>query len=95
MPHIILPTTATEQGHAFEDLILSYYHKSGLYQVSEWSSYLHGNSGKWWQCDGIVENPNGLLKLITIDFAPVLYSIYGNYPVGIVNFVQDSIDPNS
>jgi hypothetical protein len=27
--------------------------------VREWSSYLHGASGKWWQCDGIVEDNRG------------------------------------
>jgi hypothetical protein len=59
MPHIVIPTSATEQGHAFEDLILSHYHKSGRYTVREWSSYLHGASGKWWQCDGIVEDDQG------------------------------------
>jgi len=59
MPHIVMPASATEQGHAFEDLILSYYQKSGCYIVREWSSYLHGTSGKWWQCDGIVEDNQG------------------------------------
>lgn len=59
MPHIVIPTSTTEQGHAFEDLILSYYQKSGRYTVREWSSYLHGASGKWWQCDGIVEDNQG------------------------------------
>jgi hypothetical protein len=59
MANIIFPTSATEQGHAFEDLILSYYQKSGLYNVCEWSGYFHGMSGKWWQCDGIVENSEG------------------------------------
>jgi hypothetical protein len=59
MPHIVIPASATEQGHAFEDLILSHYRKSGRYTVCEWSSYLHGASGKWWQCDGIVEDNQG------------------------------------
>lgn len=59
MPHIVMPDSATAQGHAFEDLILSYYQTSGLYTVSEWSGYFHGQSGKWWQCDGIVENNQG------------------------------------
>jgi hypothetical protein len=59
MTHIVMPSTPTEQGHAFEDLILSYYQKSGCYTVREWSGYLHGASGKWWQCDGIVEDSRG------------------------------------
>lgn len=59
MAHIVIPNSATEQGHAFEDLILSYYQKSGLYTVREWSGYFHGASGRWWQCDGIVENDQG------------------------------------
>jgi len=46
-PHLILPTSAAEQGHAFEDLILSYYRQSGLYTIREWSGYLHGHSGQW------------------------------------------------
>jgi len=56
MAHIVMPNTATEQGDAFEDLILSYYQRSGAVAVSEWSTYLHGNSGQWWQCDGIIED---------------------------------------
>lgn len=59
MTHIVMPAASTRQGHAFEDLILSYYRKSGRFDVREWSSYLHGASGKWWQCDGIVENDQG------------------------------------
>jgi hypothetical protein len=59
MSKIVIPSSAYEQGYAFEDLILSYYQKSGLYKVCEWSSYLHGLSDKWWQCDGIVENNRG------------------------------------
>ncbi len=59
MAHIVFPTSATEQGFAFEDLILSHYHKSGQCRVREWSSYLHGRSGRWWQCDGIVEDAQG------------------------------------
>jgi hypothetical protein len=51
-----MPATATQQGRAFEDLILSYYQRSGQYVVREWSTYLHGESGKWWQCDGIIED---------------------------------------
>lgn len=56
MAKVVLPTTATEQGDAFEDLILSYYQRSGAAVVCEWSTYLHGNSGQWWQCDGIIED---------------------------------------
>lgn len=59
MTTIVLPASAAGQGHAFEDLILSHYTRSGLYKVREWSSYLHGASGQWWQCDGIVENDRG------------------------------------
>lgn len=59
MPNIVLPTSATEQGYAFENLILSYFQKSALYKVREWSGYFHGTSGAWWQCDGIVENNQG------------------------------------
>lgn len=59
MAYIVFPNSATEQGHAFEDLILSFYRKSGLYAVREWSGYFHGASGQWWQCDGIVENSQG------------------------------------
>ena len=59
MAHIVLPASAAEQGHAFEDLILSHYQKSGRYSVLEWSSYLHGRSGRWWQCDGIVQDNRG------------------------------------
>jgi hypothetical protein len=56
MAHIVMPTTATRQGGAFEDLILSHYQRSGQYRVREWSTYLHGASGQWWQCDGIIED---------------------------------------
>ncbi len=56
MAHIVMPTTATQQGGAFEDLILSHYRRSGQYTVHEWSTYLHGASGQWWQCDGIIED---------------------------------------
>jgi hypothetical protein len=56
MAHIVMPTTATRQGGAFEDLILSHYQHSGQYRVRESSTYLHGASGKWWQCDGIIED---------------------------------------
>jgi hypothetical protein len=56
MAHIVMPTTATRQGGAFEDLILSHYRRSGQYTVREWSTYLHGASGQWWQCDGIIED---------------------------------------
>ncbi len=56
MPYIVIPQTATEQGDAFEDLILSHYQRSSTAVVREWSTYLHGNSGQWWQCDGIVED---------------------------------------
>jgi hypothetical protein len=56
MAHIVMPSTATEQGDAFEDLILSFYQRSGACAVRQWSTYLHGNSGQWWQCDGIVES---------------------------------------
>lgn len=63
MSHIVIPSSVTEQGYAFEDLILSHYQKSGRYHVREWSSYLHGKSGKWWQCDGIIENTQGCYLL--------------------------------
>jgi hypothetical protein len=56
MAQIVLPASASNQGQAFEDLILSYYLKMHHYTVREWSTYLHGASGKWWQCDGIVED---------------------------------------
>jgi len=56
MSNIALPSSASQQGFAFEHLILSYYQKSGQFRVQEWSSYLHGRSGKWYQCDGIVED---------------------------------------
>jgi len=56
MAHIVMPTTATQQGGAFEDLILSHYQRSGQYVMREWSTYLHSASGKWWQCDGIIED---------------------------------------
>ncbi|MBN1933483.1 MAG: hypothetical protein JW934_02395 [Anaerolineae bacterium] len=59
MTHIVFPSSATEQGFAFEDLILRHYHKSGQCQVREWSSYMHGRSGRWWQCDGVVEDDQG------------------------------------
>ena len=59
MSKIVLPSSATEQGYAFEDLILSHFQDSGIYTVQEWSSYSHGQSGKWWQCDGIVQNDEG------------------------------------
>ncbi len=55
MGHIALPHSASKQGFAFEHLILSHYRRSGQYQVREWSSYQHGKSGRWYQCDGIVE----------------------------------------
>jgi hypothetical protein len=53
---IAMPSSASKQGFAFEHLILSHFQKSGRYQVREWSSYLHGKSGKWYQCDGIIED---------------------------------------
>lgn len=56
MGQIALPTSASQQGFAFEHLILSHYQRSDQFQVKEWSSYLHGASGKWYQCDGIVED---------------------------------------
>jgi hypothetical protein len=56
MAQIVFPASASNQGHAFEDLILSYYHKVQQCSVREWSTYLHGKSGTWWQCDGIVED---------------------------------------
>lgn len=56
MGYIALPTSVSQQGFAFEHLILSYYQKSNRFRVREWSSYLHGTSGKWYQCDGIVED---------------------------------------
>ena len=49
MAHIVMPTTATRQGGAFEDLILSHYRRSGQYRVREWSTYLHGASDH--RCD--------------------------------------------
>jgi len=59
MSYIVLPSSSSKQGFAFEDLILSYYQQSGVYTICEWSTYLHGDSGKWYQCDGIVENTQG------------------------------------
>lgn len=56
MGQIALPTSVSQQGFAFEHLILSYYQKNHRFRVREWSSYLHGASGKWYQCDGIVED---------------------------------------
>ncbi len=56
MAAIVMPTTASQQGGAFEDLILSHYRRSGECAIREWSTYLHGSSGQWWQCDGIVED---------------------------------------
>lgn len=67
MSKIVLPSSATEQGYAFEDLILSYFQESGRYAVQEWSSYLHGQSGQWWQCDGIVYD-NGARYLVEAKF---------------------------
>jgi hypothetical protein len=59
MSYIVLPSSSSKQGFAFEDLILSYYQQSGVYTICERSTYLHGASGKWYQCDGIVENTQG------------------------------------
>lgn len=56
MGWIALPSSASQQGFAFEHLILSYYQKISQFQVRQWSSYLHGKSGKWYQCDGIVQD---------------------------------------
>jgi hypothetical protein len=56
MSWIALPSSASQQGSAFEHLILSHYQEHSLFRVREWSSYLHGKSGKWYQCDGIVED---------------------------------------
>jgi hypothetical protein len=59
MKAILFPSTASNQGFAFEDLILSSYHQSEPYTVCAWSTYLHGISGTWYQCDGIVEDKQG------------------------------------
>jgi len=53
---IAMPSSVSKQGFAFEHLILSHFQKSGQFRVQEWSSYLHGKSGAWYQCDGIVQD---------------------------------------
>ena len=53
---IALPTSPSRRGNAFELLILSYYSSVSGLKVEEWSSCLYGQSGKLYQCDGILSD---------------------------------------
>ena len=53
---IALPASATKRGYAFEYLILSYYKRITAIEVEEWSSCVYGESGKLYQCDGILHD---------------------------------------
>ncbi|MCZ6680226.1 MAG: hypothetical protein O7E52_23590 [Candidatus Poribacteria bacterium] len=53
---IALPTSPSRRGNAFEFLILSYYNSVSGLAVEEWSSCLYGQSGKLYQCDGILSD---------------------------------------
>ena len=53
---IALPTSPSRRGNAFEFLILSYYNSVSGLEVEGWSSCLYGQSGKLYQCDGILSD---------------------------------------
>jgi len=55
---IVLPKSQSKRGFAFEHLILNYFKKTGIYEIIEWSNWVHGVSGKWLQVDGIVKDGN-------------------------------------
>ena len=53
---IALPTSPSRRGNAFEFVLLSYYDSVSGLEVEEWSSCLYGQSGKLYQCDGILSD---------------------------------------
>lgn len=55
-PRIVIPRTPARRGAAFEYLILSYYDSLTAVSVEKWSSWIYGQSGKLYQCDGIIHD---------------------------------------
>ena len=60
---IIIPQSSSEQGYAFEYLLLKYFQQVRGNTVEHFSTYKHGKDKKWYQIDGLlVGNKRQLLE---------------------------------
>lgn len=53
---IIIPQSPSEQGYAFEYLLLRYFQQVRDKVVEHFSTYKHGKDKKWYQIDGLLVN---------------------------------------
>ncbi len=51
---IIVPQSPSEQGYAFESLLLQYFQQVRGKQIEYFSTYKHGKDKKWYQIDGLL-----------------------------------------
>ena len=53
---IIIPQSPSEQGYAFEYLLLRYFQQVRGSTIEHFSTYKHGKDKKWYQIDGLLVN---------------------------------------
>jgi len=53
---IIFPTSPSERGYAFEELLLSHFRHVADVTVEHASAWLHSANGTWFQVDGVLTN---------------------------------------
>ncbi|MGI0486583.1 hypothetical protein ACN4EK_14175 [Pantanalinema rosaneae CENA516] len=53
---IIFPQSSSEQGYAFEYLLLRYFQQIRGSTIEHFSTYKHGKDKKWYQIDGLLVN---------------------------------------